>query len=418
MLRICLDARITSGKSGGIEQVIIGLAYGLSQLTDGDEEYYFLSYSERYDWLKPYITGPNRILISESSYEKPFIRNTLKSSLPPIYKLINSLYPLSGRWKVRDLSSDGTIEKARIDIMHFTQQMAFFTKTLSIYHPHDLQHKHLKANFSFTQRFLRDLLDRTFCSRAEMVAVATSWVKDDVLKQYPFTKGKVQVVPLAPPTSAYQKPKCEDIIKVRNKFSLPKSFVFYPAQTWAHKNHLGLLEAIAILKQRNGITVPAVFAGSMNEAFYPKIEQIIQKLCLTSQTYFLDFVDPIELQCLYRLAKCVVIPTKYEAGSFPLWEAFLAGVPVSCSNVTSLPAQAGDAAIVFNPDNPKEIADAILRLYTDESLCEVLIQRGLNNVSLFSWKQTARIFRAHYRRLARRSLGPDDQNLLASLPKL
>jgi len=413
-LKICLDARLISGTAGGVEQFIVGLAYGLSRLTDGQEEYHFLAYSDADTWIRPYLSGPCRILHGSKAPRGSSFRRLLKINAPQIYGLLQRLYPVSERWKINSLWSDGTIEKANIDIMHFTHQLAFLTKVPSIYHPHDLQHKHLPQYFSVSKRLLREVLYRTFCRRAHLVAVVSSWIKSDLIRQYHLPNEKVQVISFGPVMSAYQETTINDLSDVRQKFLLPHSYVFYPAQTWPHKNHLGLLNAIAIMRERYGMIVSAVFAGSISEPFFSEIERKIQVLRLSAQTRFLGFVTPLELQCLYRMSKCVVIPTMYEAGSFPLWEAFLSGVPVACSNVTSLPAQAGNAALIFNPDQPEEIAEAIRRLWTEESLRQTLIERGHQNVARYSWERTARIFRAHYRRIAQRSLTEEDRKLLAA----
>ena len=141
------------------------------------------------------------------------------------------------------------------------------------------------------------------------------------------------------------------------------------------------------------------------------IENEVKELGLVDQVTFLGFVSPMELRGLYKLCRGVVIPTKFEAASFPLWEAFMIGVPVACSNVTSLPEQAGESALLFDPDKPEEIARQIHRLWTDEKLRDELIERGKQNVSRFSWERTARIFRAHYRRIAKRSLSAEDIEL-------
>lgn len=415
-LRICLDARLLSGTAGGVEQFIVGLAYGLSQLTDGQEEYHFLAYSDADSWIRPYLFGPCRMLNCSKVPVSSNLRSLLKNNAPKYYTLLQKILPVSERWKINSLWSDGTIEKANIDVMHFTHQVAFLTKVPSIYHPHDLQHKHFPRYFSMSKRLIREIIYRIFCSRAQLVAVVSSWIKYDLIQTYHLSKEKVQIIPFAPVMSAYKEPTPDDLIAVKQKFLLQDAFIFYPAQTWPHKNHLGLLDAIAIMRERYGMIVSVVFAGSIFESFFPEIERRIRELSLESQTRFLGFVTPLELQCLYRIAKCVVIPTKYEAGSFPLWEAFLSGVPAACSNVTSLPSQAGDAALIFDPDQPEEIANAIRRLWTDEPLRQTLIERGYQNVARYSWERTARIFRAHYRRIARRSLTEEDRRLLTAPP--
>jgi len=100
----------------------------------------------------------------------------------------------------------------------------------------------------------------------------------------------------------------------------------------------------------------------------------------------------------------------------PITQAFLAGVPVACSNVTSLPDLVGDAALLFDPEEPEEIADSIRRLWTEEALRKILIQGGNENLGRFTWKRTARMFRAHYRRIASRPLTEDDRMLLETPP--
>ncbi len=416
-LRVCIDARLESGMSGGVEQFVIGLASGLSRLTDGNEEYLFLSFKGRDQWLRPYLKGPCSSLNITAPAPPPRWRKVIKNVLPVVDKAWKNLSPAAGRLTVKLPSSDGTVEKAGVSIMHFATQSGFLTEVPSIYHPHDLQHLHLPEFFTPRERLKREVLYRQLCERAQMVAVAASWGKVDLIKQYGLLPDKVQVIPLAPALSEYPVPSDNDIRQCSGKFNLLEPFVFYPAQTWAHKNHIRLLEAVEILHKQRGLNVNFVAAGRQNE-FFPEIKRRAEELGVSQRVSFLGFVSPMELQSLYRLCRCVVIPTKFEAASIPLWEAFLAGVPAACSNVTSLPAQAGDAALVFDPDRPDEIAEAIWRLWTDEALRAELVERGKKNVARFSWEKTAKQFRAHYRRIAGRPLTDEDQALLSAAPLL
>jgi glycosyltransferase involved in cell wall biosynthesis len=141
-------------------------------------------------------------------------------------------------------------------------------------------------------------------------------------------------------------------------------------------------------------------------------------LRLEEQVFFLGFVSPEQMQALYARCRLVAIPTQFEAASGPLWEAFRAGAAAACSRVTSLPDQAGDAALFFNPEDATEIAEALRRLWIDDRLRATLIARGRRRVAPFTWERSARIFRAHYRRLARRPLTDADRELLASSPRI
>jgi glycosyltransferase involved in cell wall biosynthesis len=416
-LRICIDARLTSsGESGGVEQFIIGLASGLSTLTDGSEDYFFLSYPDHDEWLKPYIKGNCRILHCSPLSSQLELKRKISSEMPFLRMIWDYISPIiKSSFKVP--VSDGTIERSNIDVMHFTFQWGFLTRVASLYHPHDLQHIHLPQLFTPRQKMARDILYQTLCQQAKIVPVVSSWVKEDLIGQYKISKDKIKVIPFAPPLDAYTGPTDINIKEVRTKFGLPDQFIFYPAQTWPHKNHIGILLALAYLRDRFNMIIPFVSSGFKN-SFYKSIEKYIVKLHLESQVKFLGFLNPLELQAIYRLSKCVVIPTKFEAASFPLWEAFRASIPVACSNVTSLPAQAGDAAVIFNPDKSEEIAGAIYQLWTDEKLRNVLIENGLKNIQRFSWAKTAKVFRAYYRLISKQFLTEEEKKYLNEEPGL
>jgi glycosyltransferase involved in cell wall biosynthesis len=131
---------------------------------------------------------------------------------------------------------------------------------------------------------------------------------------------------------------------------------------------------------------------------------------------FVGYVSPLDLRCLYRLARFLVFPSLFEGGGMPVFEAFAAGVPVACSNVTCLPRQAGDAALLFEPRDRAAMADALVRTWGDGALRSDLVRRGRDRVARFTWDRTARIYRAHYRQIAGRTLGEEDRALLDAPP--
>jgi glycosyltransferase involved in cell wall biosynthesis len=416
-VRICIDARIIPGHYGGVEQFIVGLAKGLSSLADGDEKYFFLTYTGLDDWLAPYVTGSSELLRVENPASATNWINLIASNFPAVKHLAKTILPLGGKLMVPIPRSDGTVESANIDLMHFSFQKAFLTNIPSIFHPHDLQHIHFPHFFSRWDRLTREVLYRSFCNQAEMVSVASSWTKNDLVKYLGLPSEKIKVVPLAPTTEAYDIPSEEDLLKTRAKYALPRDFVFFPAQTWAHKNHIGLINAVSQIRKESGLEIALVFSGKITD-YFQEIQKRIVQLGLSDQIHFLGFVSSLELHCLYRLCRCVVIPTRFEAASFPLWEAFYAGSPAACSNVTSLPKQAGNSAMIFDPENTMEMAGIIRRLWADKKLRRELSARGKKNVSRFSWERTARNFRAHYRRILGSELTPEDLAFLNTDPIL
>ncbi|MGC1815242.1 MAG: hypothetical protein WA696_13965, partial [Solirubrobacterales bacterium] len=76
----------------------------------------------------------------------------------------------------------------------------------------------------------------------------------------------------------------------------------------------------------------------------------------------------------------------------------------------------GDAGLLFDPDDTEQIADSVLRLWSDAKLRGELAERGRKRGELFDFDRTARLFRAHYRRVGQRPLSEEDRILLASPP--
>jgi glycosyltransferase involved in cell wall biosynthesis len=414
-IHICIDARLLTGTLGGVEQFVIGLADGLSRLPDGDEEYSFLAYADNDEWLRPYIGGASRIIHGTAATRQPkwstalqnfpgakAVRDALGQILT--YRMATSL-PLP--------RSDGFVEQSGFDLIHFPTQNAFLTSVPSIYQPWDLQHLHLPQYFAPEEFRWRESSYRAYCAQASMVAVTSIWQKRDVMGKYDLTPEKVQVVPGAPVISAYPVPTENDLRDAREKFALPESFIFYPAQTFAHKNHVGLFHALKIIRERHGVIVRFVSSGNFTE-FYSEIKAKAEALGVADQLQFLGFVSTMELQSLYRLSRLVVFPTQFEGLGMPLLEAFQADVPCACSNVTSLPELAGDAALIFDPADPEEMANVILQLWNDATLRAELVAKGKHRIAHFSWDRTARLFRAHYRRLSDHNFSQADAELIAS----
>lgn len=418
-LSVVLDARLKSGLHGGVEQVVIGMAYGLSAL-EGPERYSFLCYEGDTDWLRPFIGGQCSIVEvpappDPSDTWRAKVAHTLPR-LAAIRRAVRHMLPRSVHESAFEPTpvpaSDGTAESLGADVVHFLHQAGFLTSIPSIYHPHDLQHRHLPEFFTLEERANRDLWWSTLCAQARIVCVTSQWGKRDLVAQYGLEPAKIAVVHLAPAIEAYVEPTPERCRSVADKFDLPARFILYPAQTWLHKNHIRLVRAIGLLRDR-GIDVRLVCTGTMNSGF-AAIEDTVRELGLSGCINFLGFVGSEELRALYQLATCLVMPTLFEAaGGFgPIAEAFSVGLPVASSNVTSLPEEVGDAALVFDPHDESAIADALARLWQDESLCAELAARGRARVARYSWDKTARTFRACYRRLAGSPLTEEDSTML------
>jgi glycosyltransferase involved in cell wall biosynthesis len=426
-LRVVIDARMTDGVSGGVQQWIIGLASALSKLDDGPEEYLFVINEGHGGWLTPYLAGPCRLLakrdaISAAPRGSPVEQGARRSrgGLSARFRIVRRFRRrlrrrLAERQRVQWLSPiDQLITQAGADVMHFPRQSAFETAVPTIYQPWDLQHLHLPEFFTAEARQSREATYRAFCAQASLIVVATQWVKDDLRAQYGIASERIGVVNPPPVTVAYIPPKPDEARAIAARLGLPARFAFYPAQTWGHKNHERLFEALRQLRAR-GIEVPLVCSGHPNPRD-PAVVDRAGELGLDGQVTFLGFLSPTEIQVVYGSAAMLVFPSLFEGWGLPILESFAEGVPVACSNVTSLPELVGDAALLFEPTDSAAIAAAVERLWLDDALGRELVERGRARLRQFDWHRTALVMRAYYRRVAGRRLDARELALIAAPP--
>jgi len=367
----------------------------LGQLEDGDEEFVFLTLEGHADWLIPFI-GSNSRIVSEVASRPDSVRS-LVGKAPPIFaRFLRVAAGLLGSNAISVPRSSGVFESTGAKAVHFPAQNAFLTAIPSIYQPWDLLHAHHPEYFTRYERNLRDVRYRQFCQQAQIVVVASRWAKEDLIASYGIEPLKIHVVPVPPPITAYPKLTKADLTGIRGKFSLPDQYIIYPAQTWPHKNHVKLLEALAKLRDEAQLCIPLVLTGRHTE-FVSTIRKTAAHLRLQEQVHFLEFVTPAELSGLLTMSRAMVFPSRFEGWGLPIVEAYSMGIPVGCSNVESLTEQAHDCALVFDPDSPSEIMETIRTLWTDEAARIDLAARGMAKVAKYNWRSTASAFRELYR---------------------
>jgi glycosyltransferase involved in cell wall biosynthesis len=429
-LRVAINAQCLPNQgAGGIETALIALT-ALGSLDDGDEEYVFIGPWEEPDWLRPFLGERSQIV--RGPVRPPDPPEWALSPFEPLKRALGPLRPLARRTRQiltgsgsgrngEELPfpvSDGFYESLGCDVIHFPFQSFVRCELPSIFNPHDLLHLHYPEFFAQSEINWRERMYPAACHRAHTVAVASQFVKNDVVERYQIPAGKIQVVPWSPPPLRQSIPS--DYIpfsSVREKYKLnDQPFALYPAMTWEHKNHLRLLDALALLRDRNGLVINVLCTGQKNE-FWTRIERRLYELKLEAQVKFPGEVLREELEVIYREARFVVVPTLFEAASYPLFEAWQHNVPVACSTVTSLPEQAGDAALLFDPHSVSDIADALSQMATDTNLLERLRQAGSRRVADFTKERTARTYRAVYRRASGRPLSEEDGSLLNAIAR-
>jgi glycosyltransferase involved in cell wall biosynthesis len=162
-----------------------------------------------------------------------------------------------------------------------------------------------------------------------------------------------------------------------------------------HKNLLRLLDALALLPSRER---PVLVLPGYSTPHEADLQHHSRELAVEGDVRFMGWTSPETLEGLYVIAAGFIYPSLYEGFGLPVLEAMARGVPVACSNTSSLPEVAGDAALLFDPERVEDIASAITALLTDLPLADRLREAGRSRAQQFSWQRTAALTLACYRR--------------------
>lgn len=179
--------------------------------------------------------------------------------------------------------------------------------------------------------------------------------------------------------------------KVIIKYQLPEKYGLFPASTWPHKNHINLLKALLILRDKYKQAINIIFTGNKHAhpENYRQIQKFIDENELLHQVKFLDYIPQEEMPYMYKNSKFLVYPSLFEGFGIPLIEAMRANTPIICSNAASIPEIVEDSALLFNPFDVEDIAQKILEVLKDQ-LQKQLINKGKEQVKKFSWEKSAR----------------------------
>lgn len=227
---------------------------------------------------------------------------------------------------------------------------------------------------------------------ARVIAISQS-AADDISQTLRIPAGKFDVTPLGIDQSAPPPPPPVD--PVRRELGLgAEPLVLCVAAKRRHKNLDALIRALALV----GEGAPQLVLPGSPTDYEEELRGLAAELGLTDRVHFPGWISNAQLDALYAMADCFVLPSLQEGFGLPVLEAMRHRVPVACSDVSSLPEVAGDAALLFDPRSPEDIAQAISRLIADPELRADLIERGAARCRTFTWDQTAELTLESYER--------------------
>lgn len=289
--------------------------------------------------------------------------------------------------RIRDLSVGSLlneiVKEEQIDLLWFTFPAVIPVSIPYIYTIWDLGNRKLpfspEMNTTWNDWEYRERLCTSMAYRAAFVITGNESGKREILENYPMPESKIRVVPF--PVSRF----C-DLEEMAPQFELPEKFFFYPAQYWPHKNHICIVKAIKILKEKYDYLAHVIFVGS-DKGNRDYIVEAAKKYGVENQIIFAGFVSYPELKYLYTHAEAMIYASLLGPNNLPPIEAAYLGCPVIITNLEGHIEQMGEAALYFNGYSPEDLAEKIIRL-SNSDLRKVIIkkeQRIRQSLSKYSY---------------------------------
>ena len=220
--------------------------------------------------------------------------------------------------------------------------------------------------------------------RSHRIIVPSASTRSDVVEHLHVPDSKIDVVPLGIGSRVVE-PTPEQ--ELRTRLGLDRrSVVLTSSAKRPHKNLARLLDACALLPAE---TRPVLVLTGYTTPHEAELRQRATQLGLDADTRFLGWVSSADLEGLFALASCFVFPSLYEGFGLPVLEAMARGVPVACSDRGSLAEVVGGGALLFDPENPRAIADAVQSILDSEALRTKLRAAGDEQARRFTWRATA-----------------------------
>ncbi len=372
-MRICLDVSAAVHRRAGIGRYVGELAAALAA-ADGEYEYTLFYNRASEAVLAPPLDCLPRL--TSGLADKPWRLRVLLAQLARAPQ--DPLFP-------------------GVDLFHATDHLLpYLARVASVFTLYDLTVRlHPEAHTALNRWFLTLMLPR-FLRRASAVVAISECTRRDAARLYGLDEATIRVVP-GGVHPRFHPAEPEASRAVRRKYALPERMILYVGTLEPRKNLATLLEAYRALKD-GGISHGLVIAGKAGWRYQATFRRLTQ-LGLEGEVILPGYIADEDLPALYSAADLFAFPSLYEGFGLPVLEAMACGTPVVCSNASSLPEVAGDAAILLDPRDAGAWARTMGRVLADPALAAELRARGLARATRFTWAACAQAMREVYRSL-------------------
>lgn len=234
--------------------------------------------------------------------------------------------------------------------------------------------------------YYKHILPNVIKCSEKIITVSTN-TKNDIIKHYNVSPEKIEVI-----YNGYDKPenvnKEESINYIYNKYKI-KKFLLMMGINYSYKNLHSVIMAYKEIK--NDISYKLVIVGNKNIGYGRELIELVNQNNLNEDVIFLGYIEDADKHKIYQAAELFIYPSLYEGFGLPILEAMANKTMVMCSNSSSLPEVAGDAALYFDPKNIEEIRIGIVNMLSlNSKYKQAYINKGIENLKRFDWCKTAK----------------------------
>lgn len=377
-LAVIFDQQIRAG--GGYQQALNAALLTRELPSDICEPIFFTTLDENINTLAGYGIQAELIQFTFLRKARTYLRRLITDAR--LLKLLKRLERYS--------PFETCLVEREVDLVYFLapsgwardlDEINYITTVWDLCHRDDPEFPEVRWNRQFEAR---ENAYRALLPRATAIFVDSELGKKNVVHRYGIDEERMHVMPFQAAASTRESPSSDSrsSIDVRAKYNLDVPYVFYPAQFWAHKNHVYLLEGLRVLEERYGLRVGAIFSGG-DQGNLAHVKSYVRKLDLEDWVRFIGFVDNEEIPELYRQSVALVMPSYFGPTNLPPLEAFELGVPVLYSDKAGFREQAGDAALFMDLNDPASLAHHLKNLIDDPQLRIRLIEAGTERLKYF-----------------------------------
>lgn len=252
---------------------------------------------------------------------------------------------------------------------------------------HDLNFEHHPENIIWSHRkYLLHFFPK-FAQRATRIATVSEYSKQDISNCYQIEKQRIDVV-YNGANAIFQPALEKEIQEFKQRCTLGCEYFIFIGTLHPRKNLENLFLAFDLFKKKNKNDIKLLVVG--NKKWWPsELEQIYQSLANKEEVLFMGRLSDKELSEALSGAIALTYLPYFEGFGIPILEAFQTKTPVITSNVTSMPEVAGGAALLVDPKNVDQVAEAMLTVVSNSTNRNEMIEKGLQRAKDFSWEKSA-----------------------------